>query len=77
MFKFLSPHLFVVNYCADLCNELTQVFAKNTHVYFANDRVQLLGAVSIWMMVLHFAVGENRCAEMMQVCIKCPIGVYK
>lgn len=41
--RFLSPHLFVWIYCADLRSELTQVFTKNTHVYFTNDRVQLLG----------------------------------
>lgn len=52
--RFLSPHLFVWIYCADLCSGWTQVFTKNTHVYFTNDRVQLLGQHPFgwWLCIL-------------------------
>lgn len=67
LFEFTAPHQ-----AADLCNELTQVFAKNTHVYFTNERVQLLGRHPFGWWFLYFAVLANRPADMMQLMHRMP-----
>lgn len=80
--QFYLPICLFWIYCptpsVDLCSELTQVFSKNTHVDFANERAQLLGRHPFgWWFVFFFAKLANRCADRMQLCRGRLISVYR